>query len=271
MKSIKNIFSLTILLFVSPLSTAEVDSLLDEVIAGDHRAPENVARDIYRHPKETLLFFGIEPSMHVLEILPGRGWYTEILAPLLKGNGELTIASFGADHPTEYLANIHKDYYKLLDANPAMYGKIRRTIFNTEGYLAEVADNSQDMVVTFRNTHNWIRYGGLEEIYAAFYRVLKTGGILGVVQHRANKDADAKLSAENGYVPEKTIIRLAEDLGFELVAKSEINANPKDTKDHPKGVWTLPPSLRLGDLDKEKYIAIGESDRMTLKFVKLAQ
>ena len=258
-----------ILLFISPSSAKDINSLLDQAIAGEHRSPENIARDIYRHPKETLLFLDLQPDMKVLEILPGRGWYTEILAPVLKDNGELTVASFGADHPTEYLANIHVEYMKLLDANPEMYGKVKRSLFKKTSYLEDIPDNSLDMVVTFRNTHNWIRYGGFEEIYAAFYRVLKPGGILGVVQHRANKDADAKKSAENGYVPEKTIIMLAESLGFELVASSEINANPKDTRNHPAGVWTLPPTFRMGDLDKDKYMAIGESDRMTLKFIKI--
>ena len=264
-----NLFSILILFFINTAFAADINTLLDEAISGQHRSPENVARDVYRHPKETLLFFGLQPDMKVLEILPGRGWYTEILAPVLKDNGELTIASFGADHPTEYLANIHVEYMKLLDANPDMYGQVKRILFKKESYLEDIPDNTLDMVVTFRNTHNWIRYGGIEDIYAAFYRVLKPGGILGVVQHRADKGADANQTAENGYVPETTIIKLAESLGFELVDKSEINANPKDTKDYPAGVWTLPPTYRMGDLDKDKYTAIGESDRMTLKFIKL--
>jgi len=268
MKLIKYITCLSIL-FVTSLNAADINSLLDHAISSDHRESSNTARDIFRHPKETLLFFGLQPDMQVLEILPGRGWYTEILAPVLAEEGELTVASFGADHPTKYLANIHKEYIKTLDANPEIYGKIKRTLFKTDTYLAEIPDNSFDMVVTFRNTHNWIRYGGIEHIYAAFYRVLKPGGTLGVVQHRANKGADAKQTAENGYVPETTIIKLAEGFGFELVEKSEINANPKDTKDHLKGVWTLPPTYRLGDENKEKYKTIGESDRMTLRFIKL--
>ena len=270
MKPVKY-FTLWASLFIFPVicSATDIVIILDQAIKGSHRSPENVARDTYRHPKETLLFFGLQPDMQVLEILPGRGWYTEILAPILKEKGELTVASFGAGHPTEYLANIHKEYIKTLDANPEIYGKVKRTQFKTNVYLAEIPDDSLDMVVTFRNTHNWIRYGGIEDIYAAFYRVLKPGGILGVVQHRAKKGSNAKQTAEDGYVPEVTIIKLAEDLGFELIAKSDMNANPKDTTDHPKGVWTLPPTYRLGDEDKDKYTAIGESDRMTLKFIKL--
>ncbi len=269
MNFIKYITCVFAVCFVISSKATEINTQIDQAINNPERNPENAARDIYRHPKETLLFFGMQPDMQVLEILPGRGWYTEILAPVLKENGNLTVASFGANHPVEYLANIHKEYMKTLDANPELYGKVNRILFKTDGYLTDIPDQSLDMVVTFRNTHNWIRFGGIEDIYAAFYRVLKPGGTLGVVQHRADKGSDVILSAENGYVSESTIIKLSESLGFELVAKSEINANPKDTKDYPKGVWSLPPSYRMGDLDKDKYTAIGESDRMTLKFIKL--
>ena len=249
-------------------NTYSDDHGLDSAINAEHRAAKNKARDVYRHPKETLTFFGIHSSMKVLEILPGRGWYTEILAPYLAREGHLTVASFGENHPTKYLANIHKDYVKTLEANPDVYGKIDVVLFKENNYLEAIPDASMDMVVTFRNTHNWIRYGGIEEVFAAFHRVLKPGGVLGLVQHRADKGSDAKETAENGYVPESYLIRLIEDKGFELVGKSDINANPKDTKDHPKGVWTLPPSYRLKDVDKEKYTAIGESDRMTFRFIK---
>jgi predicted methyltransferase len=151
-----------------------------------------------------------------------------------------------------------------------VYGNVRHIVFNKENhYLKEINPNSQDMVLTFRNTHNWIKYGGVENIYRAFHRVLKKGGILGVVQHRAHNKDNAKETAKNGYVPESYLINLAEEIGFELIDKSEINANPKDDRNHPKGVWTLPPTLRLGETDKKKYIEIGESDRMTLKFIKL--
>lgn len=232
------------------------------------RNTDNKARDIYRHPQETLQFFGIKPDMRVLEILPGRGWYTEILAPLLKDKGQLTIAHFGANHPNSHLADLHNNTMLMMAAIPAVYGKVKVVNFKDDGYLEAVADNSQDMVLTFRSSHNWIRYGGIEDIYAAIHRVLKPAGILGVVQHRAAKGSDPEASAEKGYVPESYLIRLIENAGFELVGTSEINANPKDTHDHPEGVWTLPPSYRLQDVDKDKYSAIGESDRMTLRFVK---
>jgi predicted methyltransferase len=256
-------------LFISAIVMAKDTSAeLDSAIQGTHRDAKNVARDIYRHPKETLMIFGMQSNMKVLEILPGRGWYTEILAPFLKENGELTVASFGDTHPTKYLRNLHIDFMKKMKADADTYGKVKTVVFNNEGYLADIPDNSMDMVVTFRNTHNWIRYGGIEEIYTAFNRVLKPGGTLGVVQHRADNDTDARTTAEKGYVPESYLINLVEDAGFELVKKSDINANLADSKDYPEGVWTLPPSFRGKDNNKAKYTAIGESDRMTMKYIK---
>lgn len=246
----------------------DIATQLDTVLQGSQREAKNITRDIYRHPKATLMFFGLQTDMQVLEILPGRGWYTEVLAPLLKDSGKLTVASFGENHPTKYLRNVHLDFMKKMNADTNTYGKVSTVAFNREGYLADISDNSLDMVVTFRNTHNWIRDGGVEDIYIAFNRVLKPGGILGVVQHRADKGSDAKTTAEKGYVPESYLINLVEDTGFELVKKSEINANLKDNKDHSEGVWSLPPSYREKENNKAKYTAIGESDRMTLKFIK---
>jgi len=251
------------------IMAGDISAGLDKVLQGSHREAKNVTRDIYRHPKETLMVLGLEQNMKVLEILPGRGWYTEILAPLLQDSGELTVASFGDTHPTKYLRNIHIDFMKKMNADTNTYGKVETVVFNKSGYLADIPDNSMDIVVTFRNTHNWIRFGGIEEIYAAFNRVLKPGGILGVVQHRADKGGDAKITAEKGYVPESYLINLVEDAGFELVKKSDINANLADSKDHPEGVWSLPPTYREKDKDRDRYTAIGESDRMTLKFIKL--
>ena len=244
---------------------------LDAAISGEHRDAKNVARDVYRHPGETLSFFGITPDKQVLEILPGGGWYTEILAPYLMDNGLLAVASFGPDHPVEYLREIHNRLIEKFDGNPEIYGKVQIGAFHGEGYLDDFTDAGFDMVLTFRNTHNWISRGGVEDIYRSFYRVLKPGGVLGVVQHRAEAGSNAEETAEKGYVPESYMIELLEGIGFELVDKAEINANPKDTKDYPEGVWTLPPSYELGDKDRAKYAAIGESDRMTMKFVKLQE
>ncbi len=269
MKSFKSIIVI-LTAFIIPATTMAEDTSaeLDSVIQGTHREAKNVARDIYRHPKETLLVFGIQSNMKVLEILPGRGWYTEILAPLMKDSGELTVASFGDTHPTKYLRNIHVNFMKKLNADTDTYGKVEVVVFNNGGYLKDIPDNSMDMVVTFRNTHNWVRYGGIEEIFTAFNRVLKPGGILGVVQHRADKGTDAKTTAEKGYVPKSYLINIVEDAGFELVKKSDINSNLADSKDYPEGVWSLPPTYREKDKDRAKYTAIGESDRMTLKFIK---
>lgn len=242
---------------------------LDEAIAGAHRDAENVARDVYRHPKETLSFFGMTPDMNVLEVLPGGGWYTEILAPYLRDNGSLSIAGFGADHPSKYLRKAHNRLIEKFDAQPEIYGAVTRGVFKRESFLEDFADGSFDMVVTFRNSHHWVRRGEAEEIYQTIHRRLKPGGVLGVVQHRAEPGADPKTTANSGYVPEGYMIGLLEGMGFELVDKAEINANPKDTKDYEEGVWTLPPSYRLKDKDRARYTAIGESDRMTMKFIKL--
>ncbi len=269
MKLYKTVFVILAPFISAIVMAGEFSAELDSVIQGTHRDAANVARDVYRHPKETLMLFDMQSDMKVLEILPGRGWYTEILAPLLKDKGELTVASFGDTHPVEYLRNIHINFIKMMDASPDTYGSVKRVNFNKAGYLAEIPDNSMDMVVTFRNTHNWIRFGGVEEIYAAFNRVLKPGGILGVVQHRANAGSETKASAEKGYVPESYLINMVEDVGFELVKKSDINENLTDSKDYPEGVWSLPPTYREKDKDRERYTAIGESDRMTMKFIKI--
>jgi len=268
MKLTKTIF--INLLFIISIGTAHAaNDFIVDAVASEHRSVQNKARDVYRHPAETLSFFELQADMKVLEVLSGRGWYTEILAPILKENGELTVTSFGDKHPNDYLRGIHNEFKTILDDHQGIYSKVKLSVFKEGAYLKDIADNSQDMVVTFRNTHNWIRFGGVEEAYHSFYRVLKKDGVLGIVQHRANKGSDAKESSQKGYVPEAYLIKLLEGMGFELVAKSEVNANPKDTKDHPEGVWTLPPSYRLKDVDKEKYTAIGESDRMTLRFIKL--
>jgi len=270
MKRLKTILAMLASFILSTnILAGELSTELDSVLQGSQRDARNVARDVYRHPKETLMFFDLKTDMDVLEILPGRGWYTEILAPLMKDSGKLTVASYGEAHPTKYLRNIHIDFMKKMNADPGTYGKVKTVVFNKESYLADIPDNSLDMVVTFRNTHNWIRFGGIEDIYAAFNRVLKPGGTLGVVQHRANKGEDAKTTAEKGYVPESYLINLVEDAGFELVRKSDINANLADSKDYPEGVWSLPPTYREKDNNRDKYTAIGESDRMTMKFIKV--
>ncbi|HSS46835.1 MAG TPA: methyltransferase [Burkholderiales bacterium] len=265
------LFSILFAFLAFPAIAAnQTEALLDQVINGAHRDPKNKARDIYRHPKETLLFFGLKPNMTVVEIWPGGGWYTEILAPVLRDQGKLYAASFAvnAKNSPEFRIEVERDYLKKLSQHPEIYGRIIHTQLQAPEYVNIGPHGKADMVLTFRNVHNWVKDGNAEATFKAFYDVLKPGGILGVIDHRAKPGTPLQDMIRSGYVTEELVIGLAEGAGFKLAAKSEINANPKDTKNHPKGVWTLPPMLRLGDQDKQKYLAIGESDRMTLKFVK---
>jgi predicted methyltransferase len=248
---------------------------LDTVLAGAHRAEANRARDSWRHPKETLSFFEIKPGMTVIEITPGAGWYTEVLGPLMKGDGMLISAlidpeSASSDRAKEYYRKSNGDYRAKLAADAANYGEVGVRDFRVDQpVFGEPA--SADMVLTFRNVHNWTGSGNAPGMFKGFFDVLKPGGVLGVVDHRASPGTKSAEDPRSGYVLEDDVIKLATDAGFVLAAKSEINANPKDTKDHPNGVWNLPPSLNVkeGD-DPEKFKAIGESDRMTLRFVKPA-
>jgi len=237
------------------------------VVSGEQRSAENKARDAYRHPVETLLFFGIEPDMQVIELSPGRGWYTEILAPYLRESGKLTVGVPSAEGSR---AKYRKSFLDMKAARPEVFAKVDVVTFDPPSPIDLGPDESADLVLTFRNTHNWIEDGGEREAYAAVFDVLRPGGVLGVVQHRAADGTDATETAKSGYVPEAYVIAVAQEAGFELLGRSDINRNDKDDHDHPEGVWTLPPVLRLGDEDRGRYIAIGESDRMTLKFRKPA-
>ncbi|PSJ43542.1 class I SAM-dependent methyltransferase [Allosphingosinicella deserti] len=237
------------------------DTSIAAAIGAETRTPANVARDQYRHPRETLGFFGVEPDDTVVEIWPGGGWYTEILAPLLKEQG-----SYWAVASERGLGGVRT----LTAKDPATYGKIRLAAFPAQGSDARVPDGSADVVLTFRNVHNWLMANPPvgEEAFRQAFAMLKPGGVLGVVEHRLPESADPAQERASGYVKVSTVRRLAEAAGFQLVDQSEINANPRDTKDHPNGVWSLPPSYRGGDTDRARFAAIGESDRMTLKFVK---
>ena len=235
-------------------------------VADPARKPENSARDIYRHPGQTLSFFGLKPDMTVVEMLPGGGWYSEILAPYLAANGHY-VAAVPPGKSTD-------SFQALLAADPARYGKVQVVPF-TAGQLTDFTPpGTADMVLTFRNIHNLLGPadqpgdGNAPQTFADWYRALKPGGILGIEEHRLPEQMDIAREKTTGYVKRSTVIRLAMAAGFQLAAASDVNANPKDDHDHPKGVWTLPPSYELGDTDKAKYAAIGESDRMTLKFVK---
>jgi len=247
-------------------ATGQVD--LRAAVASPTRTASNVARDRYRHPAETLSFFGLKPSDTVVEIWPGGGWYTEILAPYLaSGGGRLYAVA------PDWGQNGIK---KLKEANEGIYGPVLVADFPaTDQSATRVPDGSADVVLTFRNVHNW-RMGYRREdkqdysaeAFRQIYAMLKPGGVLGIVDHRLPENASAERERSSGYIKVSAVRRLAEAAGFKLVASSEINANPKDATDHPEGVWTLPPTYELGDVDRAKYAAIGESDRMTLKFIK---
>jgi predicted methyltransferase len=241
----------------APASPADTEAKLRAILAMPHRTEVTRHRDQYRHPVETLGFFGLRDDMTVVELWPGNGWYTEILAPLLKDRGKLVVTNTAKG----------QKFNEMLAAKPDLFGKVSVAVVNPPTDIKLGPDNSADLVLTFRNIHGWMP-GYEDKVFAAAYRVLKSGGVFGVVEHRAKPGSDPAELKDTGYVPEDFVIKRVQEAGFKLAGKSEINANPKDTKDYPKGVWTLPPTLRNGDVEKDKYLAIGESDRMTLKFVK---
>lgn len=248
---------------VSCQTKAPQEMDLKEAVSNNKRTEAFTQRDQYRHPVETLTFFGMKPDMTVIEISPGAGWYTEIIAPYLAARGEYIMAT---NKPTkEYQIKNAKAIESWLKANPAVKAKI--VDFAPPSQISLGEDNSADMVVTFRNVHNWVGQGAAQKVFKAFYNVLKAGGTLGVVEHRMPENSK-DTSGKSGYIKESVVIKIAKEAGFKLEEKSEINANPKDTTVHPHGVWTLPPSLRLGEKNRDHYLKIGESDRMTLRFVK---
>lgn len=235
------------------------------VLNGNWRDQKNRSRDQYRHPEQTLKFFHLKPSQTVIEITPGGGWYTQVLAPLLNAHGHY-IAAVGNAKDGEEGASA-KSLKSMFASNPDHYGNATIHRFNPKAPVLG-PPGSADEVLTFRNVHNWVMADTAPSMFKAFYTVLKPGGILGVVDHRAAKGASLTSVKGSGYLPTDFVIKLATDAGFKLEGTSQINANPKDTKNYAKGVWTLPPTLTLGDKDKAKYEAIGESDRMTLRFMK---
>lgn len=243
---------------------------LQTLIAGSHRSDTDKARDQYRHPAETLTFFGITDNMTVVEIWPGAGWYTDILAPFLKERGTYYAVGIDPEATSEVARATVQKFKDKLAAHPDLFGKIKQTVLAPPTKTDIAPEGSADMVLTFRNVHNWMARDYAATVFQAMYKALKPGGILGIVEHRAKADVPQDPKAKSGYVREDEVIKMAEQAGFKLVGRSEINANPKDTKDYPEGVWSLPPVLRLKEVDKEKYLAIGESDRMTLKFEKPA-
>ena len=262
------IVGFTVLFALVSLPSHAQDPALMKWLAASHRTPGNVARDAARHPVETLTFFGIRPDSTIVEIRPGSGgYYMELLAPYLKEKGRYLAANNrGIGAAPQYVTD-HERLLGRLKADSALYGRVEVTQFHRDLY--DVAPpGSADFVLTFRNLHNWLDRDEIDGALRAFRKALKPGGILGVVDHRGRTDASQKEQMKEGYVRQDFAVALIEKAGFRLTGSSEVNANPKDTKDHPAGVWSLPPTYRLGDKDRAKYQAIGESDRFTLRFVK---
>ncbi|MEH1920659.1 class I SAM-dependent methyltransferase [Nostoc sp.] len=253
----------TVLANESEKTTLNSTTTLQTILKSSHRSEQNRLRDKYRHPAQTLEFFGLRPNMTVVELWPGNGWYTEILAPFLVPKGQLIVTNLANSASKPALA-----FQEKLAANPEIFGKVKVAQINPPNELTLAPDDSVDIVVTFRNIHNWVKAGYAEQVYAAAYKALKPGGILGVEEHRALAGTSLEESVKTGYMSEDGVIAAVEKAGFKLVGKSEINANPKDTKDYPGGVWTLPPTLSQGQKDRQRFLNIGESDRMTLKFIK---
>jgi predicted methyltransferase len=247
-----------------------LQAAMKAVLAGPQRMPGNADRDKYRHPADTLAFFGLKPTMTVVELAPGEGWYTEVLAPTLASKGKLIDTSGDPNGPPDSRGTFYAQRWKaFVEKAPEVYGKVQTVIVDGKApSLDAVGAGKADMVLVMRAVHGMVNGGTLGTWLATIKSTLKPGGVLGIEEHRAPADADPTASAKKGYVPEKWLISQVEAAGFKLVGKSELNANAKDTKDYPEGVWTLPPTLELGDKDRDKYVAIGESDRMTLKFVK---
>ena len=261
--------SIFVSLFLVSCGNADVSLMIDDALVADHRTPAFVERDEFRHPKETLLFFGLTTDQSVVEITPGYGWYTEILAPIFRDAGQYYYSSYSLhDDINPFFIRLEKAFKEKMDLNPDVYGQLKWVHFDPK--QPDLApDGPVDMVLTFRNVHNWAKAGTAESMFAGFSRALKPGGILGLVEHRAKPGTPLDEQIRSGYMTVDYVVQMAKKAGFRLDASSEINANAKDTKDHKGGVWNLLPNLRnVADEDKVRISAIGESDRMTLRFVK---
>lgn len=265
------VLGLALLAACAGLPRVDAGAAIERVMAGSHRPESHRARDTYRHPKETLLFFGVRPDSTVVEIWPGGGWYTGILAPFLRERGRYYAAHFhvGEKSP-KYMGPTRASFLRMLAARPDLYDRVIVTELDAPTRTEIAPRGSADFVLTFRNVHNWTAAKNDEAMFRAFHDALKPGGTLGVVEHRAAPGTSLEQMIKTGYMTEAYVVALAEKAGFRLTGRSEVNANSRDTRDHPRGVWTLPPTFRLGEQDRGKYLAIGESDRMTLKFLKPA-
>jgi len=279
MKKLMIVISTSVLCASVLAADLSVNARVEQAMLGDHRSVANQERNRYRHPVGTLEFFGLDYGMKVLEIWPGGGWYSEILAPVLRDRGEYVVASWDqsvADQPG-YTYSLHEQMLAKFAAEPEIYDQVRVVPWSPPQSTSLGDADSYDLVLTFRNTHGWIGGGIAEAAFAEFARVLKPGGSLGVVQHRAADGTDPAVTAEMGYVSEEAVIALATAAGLQLAGRSEVNANKSDQRDHSSGVWSLLPSLdECSDAATEQaradceapFRAIGESDRMTLLFRK---
>lgn len=254
-------------LALSLSGTALAEPNWEAALTGEHRSEKNAARDVFRHPRETLEFFGLKEDMTVVELSPGGGWYTEVLAPLLAEEGSY-YAAHGSPNGGAYSRRALGGYLRKLGEDNDTYGKVVVTTLAPPSSVVIAPAGTADMVLAFRNIHSWMRGGVLAETFIAAYDALKPGGVFGIVQHRAKDGRDEERMKESGYISEDYVIAAARSIGFELAGRSEVNANPKDTGEWEGGVWELPPSLRGDEADREARMAVGESDRMTLKFVK---
>lgn len=262
-------FRLSALLCLSLFATAcqaQDSNTLNEIVAGDHRSETNNARDVYRNPVATLEFFGIEPHHTVVEIFPGTGWYTEILAPYLREEGKLIAAGYPRDPEvaSAFMVQLNATFDEMLQSRPELYDRVEIAELNPRQRSVLAEPGTVDAILDFRNAHNWFNWGPADML-GAWHEALKPGGIVGIVDHRM----DPAREPAGGYIHEKTLIDTMEEHGFRFVGSTEVNANPRDTKDHPGGVWNLPPNLRdVPEADREKYLSIGESDRLTMLFRK---
>jgi predicted methyltransferase len=265
----KLLLSLLLTTSLSSGQAADDFSSLKHAINGNQRSAEHKARDKYRHPFQTLEFFDVKSNLSVIEVWPGKdGWYTEILAPYLRHHGHLIAAHFSEQADDAFFKTSRHQFVSKLHKSHKLYGKVKLTVLQPPEFLQLAPNGWADRILTFRNVHNWMKTDQAPAVFNAMFAALRPGGILGVVEHRNSTSKPQDTKALSGYVSEDYVIALARNAGFEFLAKSEINANSKDTKDYPAGVWTLPPTLRLKDKDRKKFLEIGESDRMTIKFIK---
>lgn len=269
----KNLLSLLVLPIVVACGLVAQPLSLETMLEAEHRNSEDKARDVYRNPVATLEFFEVKDSSHVLDVWPGSGWYTDIVAPYVKGKGQYTAAIFAPDQLNSddkrqvYWSKVSLKFMEKT-ADKSIYGDINYTVFQDGQFAPETKPNDVDVVLLIRAIHVWDEQGTLHDSLKALWSVMKPGAVLGIVQHRANSLTAISSSAGEGYMDQRYVTEAVKQVGFEFVASSEINKNDKDTKDYPRGVYALPPTLAMGNTDRETYLAIGESDRMTLKFIK---